>query len=124
MNKGRPGSPRVWSLLCAALTLVILWLALLPAGSAPSGLGWDKLNHAGAVGIATGLAYLSLQSCSWAASGALLYGTFLGALIELLQATMTTGRSAEWGDLLADMVGAGLVWIVIRTYQLKTASEH
>jgi VanZ family protein len=113
-----------WKFLCAGLTLVILWLALMPAGSAPSGLGWDKLNHAGAIAVATGLAYLSLQPRKWAAAAAFLYGISLGILIEILQGTLTTSRTAEWGDVLADLVGAGFVWIAIIIYQRKTASKR
>lgn len=110
-------SKSVSALACAALTLLILWLALMPAVSAPSGLGWDKLNHAGAIGVVTWLAYLALQPLVWAAAAAFLYGTSLGVLIEILQATMTTGRSAELTDVAADLVGAGCVWGTI--YLLK-----
>lgn len=99
-----------WQFLCVALTLLILWLALRPAVSAPSGLGWDKLNHAGAIGVVTWLAYLSFQPRGRAALAAFLYGIALGALIELLQGSLATGRSAEWSDVAADLVGAGSVW--------------
>ncbi|MFZ2948669.1 MAG: hypothetical protein WA003_04215 [Desulfuromonadaceae bacterium] len=108
----------------AALTVLILWLALMPAGSAPSGFGWDKLNHAGAIAAATGLAYLSFQPWGRAAAGAFLYGVFLGILIEILQATLTAGRAAEWGDIAADLLGAGCAWIVIRMYQRGTAPKQ
>ena len=113
----------MWLFLCAGLTLLILWLALMPAGSAPSGLGWDKLNHAGAIAAATGLAYLSLQPRRWAAAAAFTYGASLGILIEILQATLTTGRAAEWGDVVADLIGAGCAWGAIRIYQRITAPE-
>jgi VanZ family protein len=113
----------LWKFLCAGLTFVILWLALMPAGSAPSGFGWDKLNHAAAIAVATGLAYLSLQSRSWAAAAAFIYGVSLGILIEILQATLTTSRTAEWGDVAADLFGAGCAWVAIRIYQRVTAPE-
>jgi VanZ family protein len=99
------------------MTLMIIWLALKPATSAPSGVGWDKLNHAGAIAAVTGLAYLSLQPRRWAASAAFMYGTSLGILIEILQGVMTTGRTAEGGDVGADLVGAGCAWIVIKLFQ-------
>jgi VanZ family protein len=102
---------------------MILWLALMPAGSTPSGLGWDKLNHAGAIAAATGLAYLALQPRRRAAAAAFMYGTFLGILIEILQATLTTTRVAEWGDVVADLIGAGCVWIAIRIYQRRTVPK-
>lgn len=119
----RHGSPLVWRVLCAGLTLLILWLSLMPAGSAPTGLGWDKLNHAGAIAVATGLAYLSLQTRRWAATAAFLYGTSLGILIEILQGALTTGRAPEWGDVVADLIGAGITWIAIKIYQHGTAPE-
>jgi len=99
------------------LTLLILWLALMPGESAPAGLGWDKLNHAGAIAVATGLAYLSLQPRRWAATAAFLYGASLGVLIEILQASLATGRAAEWGDIAADLIGVGCAWIAIKLFQ-------
>lgn len=101
------------------MTLLLLWLALMPGAAAPAGLGWDKLNHAGAIAVATALAYLTLQPRAWAATAAFLYGTFLGILIEILQGTMTTSRSAEWGDVVADLIGAGCVWGVIKIYHRR-----
>ena len=108
-----------WGFLCVIVTALILWLALMSSDSAPSGLGWDKLNHAGAMALITGLAFLSVQSCSWAVVAAFLYSTFLGVLIEILQATLTTSRTAEWGDVLADMIGAGCTLGAIRIFQSK-----
>lgn len=113
----------VSALACAALTLLILWLALMPAVSAPSGLGWDKLNHAGAIGVVTWLAYLSFQPRDRAAWAAFLYGVALGVLIELLQGSLATGRSAEWGDVAADLVGAGGVWGTISFYQHRKPTK-
>jgi hypothetical protein len=119
----RSGLTLIWLSLCAGLTLLILWLALMPASSAPSGLGWDKLNHAGAIAAITGVTYLYLKPLSWAAAAAFLYGTSLGILIEILQGTMTTSRSAEWGDVVADLIGAGSVWAAIRIYQRRAAPK-
>jgi VanZ family protein len=96
----------------------------MPSASVPSGFGWDKLNHAGAIAAATGLAHLAFQPRRRAAAGAFLYGVSLGVLVEILQATLTTGRSAEWGDVAADLVGAGGAWIVIRMYQRRTAYKR
>jgi VanZ family protein len=124
VNKGSSNNHFIWLFLCAALTVLILWLALMPASAAPTGLGWDKLNHAGAIGVATGLAYLSLKSRRRAAALAFLYGTTLGVLIEILQATLTTTRSAEFEDVVADVVGAGCIWFVIRIYRRITALKH
>jgi len=114
----------IWILLCSTVTLLILWLALMPSESAPDGLGWDKLNHAGAIAVTTGLAYLTMQPRRWAAEGAFLYGIILGVMIEILQATMATGRAAEWGDGAADLIGAGSAWLAIKMYQRRTALKR
>lgn len=102
---------------------MILWLSLMPASSAPSGLGWDKLNHAGAIAVATGCSYLALRTRRRAVEIAFLYGISLGVLIEILQATLTTSRSAEWGDVAADIVGAGCACAVIKIYHLRTMQK-
>ena len=101
--------------------MLVLWLSLMPGESAPGGLGWDKLNHAAAIAAVTWLAFLALRPLSWAAEAAILYGTSLGILIEILQGTLTASRSAEWGDLLADLIGAGGAWGVIRLSQRRGA---
>ena len=119
----RTASPLIWRFLCAAVTLVILWLALMPAASAPAGFGWDKLNHAGAMAAATWLAYLTLQPRPWAATAAFFYGASLGIVIEILQGALTTSRAAEWGDVVADLIGAGCAWCVIRIYQRITGPK-
>ncbi|MDD2580507.1 MAG: hypothetical protein PHR66_00805, partial [Desulfuromonadaceae bacterium] len=82
----------------AGLTVLILWLALMPADSAPPGFGWDKLNHVAAIAAVTGVAFLALRHRRHAGLDAFLYGTFLGILIEILQWALTTSRVAEWGD--------------------------
>ncbi|MSN25096.1 MAG: hypothetical protein GJV46_04425 [Geobacter sp.] len=98
----------------------MLWLSLIPSDSVPSvGLGWDKLNHAAAIAAVTFLAFLSLKSNRWGAPAAFLYGITLGGLIEIFQALFTTSRTAEWGDMLADLIGAGLVWCLIFIVQKK-----
>jgi VanZ family protein len=116
--------PLIWLFLCAGLTLLILWLALMPAVSAPAGLGWDKLNHAGAMAAVSTLAYGALQHRRRAAAEAFFYGTFLGVLIEILQGTMTTTRFAEWGDVGADVIGAGCAWCAIKIYQRIIAAKQ
>lgn len=109
-----PGAHRFCLLLCVGLTALILWLALMPGEATPAGLGWDKLNHAVAIAAVTVVAFLALYPRRRAALEAFLYGALLGALIEILQGTLTTTRSAEWGDLLADLAGGGCVWLVLR----------
>jgi len=110
----------VWPALCAGLTVLVLWLSLIPADAVPvAGLDWDKLNHAAAIAAVTFAAFLALKPYRWAAQTAFLYGILLGGLIEAFQAIFTTTRSAEWGDLLADLIGGGLVWCLIFFIQRK-----
>jgi len=96
--------PGLLRLAFVALLLGVLVLSLLPpsAGSVVT-IGWDKANHASAffaLGV-LGMAAYPGRSAMLAA-GLLGYG----ALVELLQG-LTTWRSAEWNDLLADAVGIG-----------------
>ncbi len=75
--------------------------------------GFDKLTHCGfffvlVVFCCSGLikqqniTCLSYKSLAIITISAILYG----GLIELLQLTIFTWRSGEWGDLFADSVGA------------------
>ena len=69
--------------------------------------------------MVTCLAYLTLPQRDWAATAAFFYGISHGILIEILQGTMTTSRTAEWGDVVADLIGAGCVWGIIKIYQRR-----
>lgn len=110
----------VWPALCAGLTVLVLWLSLIPADAVPAAsLGWDKLNHAAAIAAVSLAAFLVLKKYRWAVTAAFLYGISLGVAIELLQAIFTTTRSAEWSDLLADLVGGGSICFLISVVRRK-----
>lgn len=96
--------------LLALITIVILYLSLMPAPPS-DGLGWDKLNHAGAMALVTFIAYLSARPVSRPVLFAALYAMSLGILVEVLQGMCTTARFAEWLDLVAD--GVGVVFAVL-----------
>ncbi|WP_281184349.1 hypothetical protein [Trichlorobacter lovleyi] len=113
-----------WRLALAVVTLVILFLSLIPAPPS-EGLGWDKLNHAIAMAVVTVIAFRTLRPVSLrAVLLAGLYALLLGALIELLQGTLTTTRSAEWGDLLADAVGVALAMPGLYLWKRKTITRE
>lgn len=95
----------------------------MPANSAPTGLGWDKLNHSGAMAAITGAAYLSFKSRYRGAGLAFFYSISIGILIEIMQATLTNSRVAEWSDIYADLFGSGLAWITIKVYQRLSAQN-
>jgi VanZ family protein len=43
----------------------------------------------------------------------LLLSLLYGGSIEIAKRTLTSSRAAEWGDLLADATGAGLIYISV-----------
>ena len=101
--------PRLWAWLFWLCLASVTALALLPDpdGELPS-VNWDKGNHLIAFGTLAFLARLAypgqpagrlfLALCAW------------GGVIELLQ-TFTPYRLGEWRDLLADAIGALLVFL-------------
>jgi VanZ family protein len=102
---------RIAFALCAALVLVV---SLMPAPEAlPLQTGWDKSDHALAF-LVLGL----LGLAGWPAAPGRLLSALVGygVLIELLQGT-TSYRSAQWSDLIADVVGlvaAACLWRVLQ----------
>jgi len=108
---------------------IILWLSLTSSPpQLPGLLGWDKLLHAGAYGlltllIAQYLLSLSLSPakiCWYAGLAAVSYG----ALLEVMQLLVQTGRTAEWWDLFADVVGAFLGCVIFRQMPGVTCQRH
>lgn len=109
----------------AAWAIFLLLLSLSP--SPPhfdSIIGWDKLQHAGAFAIFTflaGRAFAVVSSLShrpwWLAAIAAI---IFGGCIEILQEFFTTTRKAEIADLLADAVGAGIVYLIARMRKPKS----
>ena len=77
--------------------------------------GFDKLVHCGFFFVLVvlwsngiirqqNIKFLTYKSAAVILVWCLVYG----GLIEILQLTVFTWRSGEWGDLFADMVGAGM----------------
>lgn len=109
---------------------VILWLSLSPSPPQITGvMGWDKLQHAAAYALLAALVgqcliYLFPKNMQiWFVAGVV--SLFYGGLLELLQGVSDAGRSAEWWDLFADLVGislscAGLkIWAVLPRSRVK-----
>ncbi len=109
-----------WRVSLLTLTAIIIYLSLVPV--LPSeGIGWDKSNHAAAMGVVTILAFLSINYDAYKALlYPCLYSAALGLLIEFLQGTCTTTRSAEWQDVIADFIGiAAAVLLLLLKKQIK-----
>lgn len=90
--------------LTIALTLVIGITTLMPSGGgAAPVIGLDKLAHLvafAALVVPMTLRHPQRWPLIWCAA------VFYGGLIEIVQPYF--GRGAEWGDLLADGLGAGI----------------
>lgn len=108
----------------------LLWLSLTPSPPSPPSalLAWDKLQHAGAYALLTLLLgrffilWRPLSRHSW--RSAWLVAIVFGGLIEILQGTLSDIRQAEWGDLMANAIGATLVVVIAnaREYRLRRQS--
>jgi len=115
-----PGVARPFKgILLVLWALLILWLSLDPSPPVPENelFGWDKLQHAAAYALMTFLAGSAFYAFSgnfyrsWLAAAGI--SIVYGGLIELLQGWCTEARSAEFGDLVADTIGAVVVLAVV-----------
>jgi len=89
-----------WRIFFWFTLLAVLILALIPTSPELPSSGWDKTNHLVAFSV-----LFIIGRRSYSAQAQLFLGLVLyGGLIEVLQ-SFTTYRLAEWGDLIADLVG-------------------
>lgn len=101
--------------LYGAAVAVLLWLCLAPSETLPQPEGLsDKWEHTIAwfVLTATGLV---LAPRRWRAIAG--FALALGAAVEVLQATLPSGRHGDWRDLVADSLGVALavaLWLPLR----------
>lgn len=114
--------PRGWLLdvVPACLFLVVLfWAGLVPLKSLPGPEFElkDKVWHLAAFGGLSGLVARALgyfgREAPLAARDAALAGVAFGGLLEILQG-LTPYRSPDWLDFLADSLGAGIAYLVLR----------
>jgi len=93
--------------------ILILWLSLSGSNSLVPGKMLnipyiDKMGHFAMYAFFSGV--LLLDSCRWRTSrhfryAVLLFPLLFGALMEILQMTLTTSRQAETLDLIANITG-------------------
>lgn len=94
----------LWRLAFFSCLATVLALSLMKDASPPLDTGWDKSNHLLAFGVLAFLGRLGFpERRSLVPSGLFLYGI----VIEGLQA-LTDYRSADYRDLLADLLGIAL----------------
>ncbi len=111
-----PAAVRGWTYALAVA--VLLYLCLAPTKALPAVSLWDKAEHAIAwfVLAAIGLAFWPRRPGRIA-----VFALVLGAVVEVLQATMPLGRDGDWRDWMADSVGVAvalLAWAAIRSAML------
>ena len=107
-------SSTFWRLSFWSLTLITLWLSLIPADQVPSAFHfWDKAQHS--LGFA-GLAFLGMMAYPNSIRMLMFYLVLVGAGIEVAQ-WMTGWRQGDWQDWIADCVGlvmGGVTWRLMR----------
>lgn len=101
-----------WPRVIFAVTLIgTLVAAFLPAASAPTLGGSDKLNH-----IAAFITLSALAAWAWPRARlwwiAVLMST-IGGMIELVQAMPIVARDAEWADWYADTFAAVVALAIV-----------
>jgi hypothetical protein len=102
---------RLAQVALVAFACIAFALAIMPGGDGPGRIN-DKLLH--------GLTFFALGGLTGAGFPrrsplALFFAlAFFGGLIEIAQWWTDWGRSAEWADLGADLIGAGLGLLIAR----------
>lgn len=102
----------LFTILFIAATVVVLVGTLSPSeviANAPL-INWDKILHFFAIGgWSTSFYLFALERKIHVQKRTLLsisYGIIFGILIEILQYTLPINRSAEFGDVIANSLGA------------------
>ena len=102
---------RLAQIALVAAVCIAFALAIVPSGDGPGRFN-DKLLHGITFFGLGGLAAAGFRARSPLALFFALAG--FGGLIEIAQWWLDWGRSAEWADLGADLVGAGIGLLVAR----------
>lgn len=123
-----------YSFYTLRIPLIIYWIVLLILTSLPTGLALqtdfsDKINHFGAYGILSVLLFLNLKVQNKSQILKKYAGTFtiiiasLYGIIDEIHQIFVPGRSAEFGDWLADFSGAVIAVLISQfwyNYQNRT----
>lgn len=112
-----------WCAATVAWGCTLLFLSLTSAPpSLPGPLGWDKLDHAAALGVMAYLAARTRNGCCRLrqALDGFFVGTGFGVAIEILQDRLTANRQADLYDVLADMLGAAIASLIFYLQQRRT----
>ncbi|GAM10827.1 PAP2 superfamily protein [Geobacter sp. OR-1] len=109
-----PGTRSVATALLICWVLIIIWLSLTPSPPKMPNkfLGWDKLQHASAYAV---MMFLGVRAFAY--SGKAIWPVFIGVVcfggaMEIAQSLLTSHRTADILDLVANMTGAAAVWLM------------
>tara|TARA_B100000678_G_scaffold276319_1_gene269015 strand:- start:341 stop:685 length:345 start_codon:yes stop_codon:yes gene_type:complete len=102
---------RLAQIALVAAACIAFALAIMPSGDGPGRFN-DKLLHGITFFGLAGLAGAGFRQRSPLALFLALAG--FGGFIEIAQWWLDWGRSAEWADLGADLVGAGIGLVIAR----------
>jgi len=101
------------------ILIIVIWILCLipiPENTPLSGFSLiDKWTHFVMYGVFSLVICFEGKRISWYS---LLIPTLMGGLIELAQAYLTTCRSGEWADMLADTIGVILGNILYWAYKI------
>ncbi len=98
----------------AIAVAVLLYLCLAPTKMLPKETLWDKAEHSIAWFV---LSAVGLVFWPWRPGRIAGFALILGAVVEVLQATMPLGRDGDWRDWVADLVGVSTalaIWLIAR----------
>lgn len=114
MSPPAPQHHYISRLLFAGWGVAIAWLSLTPSPPLLHQplLGWDKFQHASAYAILTVAGGRAFGGTRRAFGGAFFIALVYGGSIELAQGYLTSNRSADWLDFVANMTGAGVVALI------------
>lgn len=118
----------IWFILVLLWFSIVLYFSLSPSPPQITGFwGWDKVQHAAAVGIFSFLTASGYLSLNKPFRVSLIIGfvaaTFFGIAIELLQGWLTTNRQADLADVIADAVGAFITSLLMFLHLRKKESH-
>lgn len=97
--------------------VAVIVLSLLPSNTLPSLDLWDKIEHAVAYALLAATGCVGFGLMAPRTQFAVLVGlTAMGGLIELAQPL--SGRTASIEDMLANVIGIALGWLMARSVSL------
>ncbi len=105
-------------------SLIILYLSTKGGVNFPSSFSdlieLDKIGHAAFYCVLTVLLYRSMRAIEWekfsSFAFSLVVASSYGILLEIVQYTFFPGRYFEVYDIVANIIGASLSWLIIRYF--------